>query len=65
MTEGDRIACSIVNDNHIIEAVKARNADPADRLMRQHTMKLHDHMKHTWIEPADSDTAETPKDIAL
>ena len=65
MTEGDRIARSIVDHNHIIEAIEARDADLAERLVREHTMKLHDHVKRTWIEPTDSDTAETPKEIAL
>ena len=65
MTEGDRIARSIVDHNHIIEAIEARDADLAERLVREHTLKLHDHVKRTWIEPADSDTTETPKEMAL
>ena len=65
MTEGDRIARSIVDHKHIIEAIEARDADLAERLVREHTMKLHDHVKRTWIEPADSVTTETPKEIAL
>ena len=65
MTEGDRIARSIVDHRHIIEAIEARDANLAERLVREHTMKLHDHVKRTWVEPADTETTETPKAIAV
>ena len=65
MTEDDRVQRSIVDHNHIIEAIEARDADLAERLVREHTMKLHDHVKRTWVEPDTTDTTETPKEMAL
>ncbi|MEM7045946.1 MAG: GntR family transcriptional regulator [Pseudomonadota bacterium] len=65
MTEDDRVQRSIVDHNHIIEAIEARDADLAERLVREHTVKLHDHVKRTWVEPDMTETDETPKEIAL
>ena len=50
MTEGDRAMRSIVDHTHIIEALEARDAELAERLVREHTLKLHDHVKQTWVE---------------
>ena len=50
MTEGDRAVRSIVDHAHIIGALEARDADLAERLVREHTLKLHDHVKQTWVE---------------
>jgi len=50
MTEGDRARRSIVDHSHIIGALEARDADLAERLVREHTLKLHDHVKQTWVE---------------
>ena len=47
MTEGDRAIRSIVDHTHIIGALEARDADLAERLVREHTLKLHDHVKQT------------------
>ena len=54
MTEGDRVTRSIVDHNHIVAALEARDADLAERLVREHTLNLHDHVKLTWTaaEPA-------------
>ena len=52
MTEDDRVQRSIVDHNHIIEAIEARDADLAERLVREHTLKLHAHVKRTWVEPS-------------
>ncbi len=65
MTEGDRVARSIVDHEHIIEAIEARDSDLAERMVREHTMKLHEHVKRTWVEPDRSDNVETPKEMAL
>ena len=65
MTEGDRIARSIVDHKHIIEAIEARDAELAERLVREHTMKLHAHVKRTWVEPVETGADETPKEMAL
>ena len=58
MTEGDRAMRSIVDHTHIIEALEARNADLAERLVREHTLKLHDHVKQTWVE---TEALQTPE----
>jgi DNA-binding GntR family transcriptional regulator len=50
MTEGDRAMRSIVDHAHIIDALEARDAALAERLVREHTLKLHDHVKQTWVE---------------
>lgn len=65
MTEDDRVQRSIVDHNHIIEAIETRDADLAERLVREHTMKLHDHVKRTWVEPAETGADDTPREMAL
>ena len=42
---------SIVDHAHIIEALEARDADLAERLVREHTLNLHAHVQRTWVEP--------------
>jgi len=54
MAEGDRANRSIVDHAHIIEALEARDADLAERLVREHTLNLHDHVQRAWIEPDGS-----------
>lgn len=65
MTEDDRIKRSIVDHNHIIEAIEARDADLAERLVREHTLRLHAHVKSTWIEPVEQQSTETREEMAL
>ncbi|MGE0746947.1 MAG: GntR family transcriptional regulator [Rhodospirillales bacterium] len=48
MGEGDRAERSVVDHMEIIEALEARDAELSCRLVREHTMKLHDHIKRTW-----------------
>jgi len=48
MGEDDRATRSVVDHMGIIEALEARDADLASRLVREHTMKLHDHVRVTW-----------------
>lgn len=48
MGESDRARRSVVDHMEIIDALLARDADLADRLVREHTMKLHDHISRTW-----------------
>jgi DNA-binding GntR family transcriptional regulator len=50
MTEGDRVTRSIVDHTQIVGALEARDAALAERLVREHTLKLHDHVKQTWVE---------------
>ena len=48
MREGDRIERSVVDHDEIIAAIEARDANLSARLVREHTMKLHDHVRRTW-----------------
>jgi DNA-binding GntR family transcriptional regulator len=50
ISEDDRVRRSIVDHLHIIEALEARNADLAERLVREHTLNLHAHVARTWVE---------------
>lgn len=49
MSEGDRVQRSVVDHAEIIEAIEARNADLAATRVREHTMKLHEHVRRTWV----------------
>ncbi|NNE23652.1 MAG: GntR family transcriptional regulator [Rhizobiales bacterium] len=57
MVEGDRVSRSIVDHMHIIEAIEARDAGLAGELVRDHTMRLHDHVRKTWHEYAKARAA--------
>lgn len=48
MGEGDRASRSVADHMEIIEALEARKADLAARLVREHTLRLHDHIRRTW-----------------
>ncbi|MFK7859795.1 MAG: GntR family transcriptional regulator [Granulosicoccus sp.] len=49
MREGDRVNRSVVDHMAIIEAIENREGDLAAMLVRDHTMKLHDHIRQTWL----------------
>ena len=48
MGENDRARRSVVDHMGIIEALLARDPDLASRRVREHTMRLHDHICKTW-----------------
>ena len=48
MPEKRRAERSIVDHTRIIEALEDRDADPAARPVRDHTMRLHDHVRESW-----------------
>ncbi|MEL6520222.1 MAG: GntR family transcriptional regulator [Pseudomonadota bacterium] len=50
MREDDRAARSVADHMSIIEALETRDATAASRLVRDHTMRLHDHIRGTWTE---------------
>lgn len=50
MGESDRASRSVVDHMKIIEALEARDADLASQLVREHTMRLHDHIRRVWTE---------------
>lgn len=61
MGEADRIKRSVVDHAEIIEAIEARDADEAALKVREHTMRLHAHIRKTWtrLELAQRANAET------
>ena len=48
LEENDRASRSIVDHMAIIEALEVRDGDLAARLVREHTMRLHDHVRRVW-----------------
>jgi len=50
ISEGDRVTRSIVDHYHIIEALEARDAELAERLVREHSLNLYAHVEQTWVE---------------
>ncbi len=48
MGESDRASRSVVDHMGIVEALEARDADVAARRVREHTMRLHDHVRRDW-----------------
>lgn len=48
MGEADRRDRSVVDHMEIIEAIEARDEDLAAKRVRDHTMRLHDHIRQTW-----------------
>lgn len=59
MGESDRAQRSIVDHMGIIEALEARDADLSSRLVREHTMRLHTHIKRTRMKLKNT-TKRTP-----
>ena len=58
MGEGDRVTRSIVDHMEIIEALEAREADVAASKVREHTMRLHDHVRRSWRRLAQERQAQ-------
>lgn len=56
MAERERPKRSVVDHLHIIEALENRKSDFASNLVWEHTMRLHGHIKETWVEPAKAKT---------
>ncbi|MFK7993912.1 MAG: GntR family transcriptional regulator [Granulosicoccus sp.] len=50
MREDDRVKRSVVDHMAIIEAIENREGDLAAMLVRDHTMKLHDHIRQNWLQ---------------
>jgi DNA-binding GntR family transcriptional regulator len=46
--ESDRVERSIVDHMQIIEALEARDAELAERLVRDHALNLAHHVEQTW-----------------
>lgn len=48
MAEEDRVPQSVADHMEIIEALEARDADLSEARVRDHTMRLHDHVREVW-----------------
>lgn len=59
LEENDRARRSVVDHLGIIEALEARNADLAAGRVREHTMRLHTHVRRVWsrFQPAADQAA--------
>jgi len=61
--ESDRAERSMVDHMHIIEALEARDAEQAERLVREHALNLARHVERTWAY-VDQDAPVTPAAVA-
>ena len=50
MAENNRATHSVAEHMAIINALEARDSELASRLVREHTMRLHDHIRERWTE---------------
>lgn len=50
MGEGNRAQRSVADHIEIIEALERRDAEEASRLVREHTMRLHEHVRRSWTK---------------
>ncbi len=50
MKEGNRVQRSVVDHVEIIEALESRDSDAAEARVREHTLRLHEHVRRTWTE---------------
>ena len=50
MAENNRSTHSLAEHMEIIEALEHRDANLASRLVREHTMRLHDHVRRSWSD---------------
>ena len=62
MGEGDRVTRSVADHMEIVNALEARDADLASKRVREHTMRLHDHINKTWTR-LESFSSEKPETI--
>ncbi len=59
MGEGDRVTKSVADHMEIIDALEARDADLSAMRVREHTMRLHDHIRKTWTRLENLSSAKT------
>ena len=53
MGENDRASHSVADHMEIIDALESRDRELAARLVREHTMRLHDHIRDRWTRLAN------------
>jgi len=63
--EDDRASRSVSDHMQIIDALEARDADLASNLVREHTMRLHDHIQSRWMVFSNSEDASETQTTAL
>jgi len=59
MGESDRASKSVVDHMSIIEALESRDPAQSEELVREHTLRLHDHIRRAWtrLETLSSKTS--------
>ncbi|MDA8586358.1 GntR family transcriptional regulator [Rhodobacteraceae bacterium] len=65
MKEGDRVQRSVVDHVEIIEALERRDAEAAEKRVREHTLRLHEHVRRTWSKLEMDRSKETDAAAAL
>ncbi len=60
--EDDRASKSVSDHLEIINALEARDADLASNLVREHTMRLHDHIRLRWTVFSNGDDGNKTED---
>lgn len=58
MSESNRAEHSVPDHLKIVDALAARDADLAGTLVREHTMRLHDHVETVWTVPEETEFRE-------
>ena len=53
--EADRAAQSVADHQRIVAALEARDATLAERLVREHSMRLREHIETSWVEIDQTD----------
>lgn len=64
MKEGDRVQRSVVDHVEIIEALENRDAEAAEARVREHTLRLHEHVRRTWTRLEMDRTRDTDTAVA-
>jgi len=63
MGEDNRASRSVADHMEILEALEARDAERASRLVRDHTMRLHDHIHDRWTRLDSLEEKNSTSDI--
>lgn len=64
MREDDRASRSVVDHIGIVEALESRDKELAAERVREHTMRLHDHVGRTWRRMESNQKLSTPNTAA-
>ena len=61
MGENNRATHSVADHMGIIEALEERDSELASRRVREHTMRLHDHIRERWTSLAGKGKKKSKK----